>query len=230
MAYRYAVYYAPSTSSPLGAFGAEWLGRTIEGQDLAAPTLAGVSIDDWQSATAAPRKYGFHATLKPPFRLAEGTSEEELISAVESFCAESTPADLGTMSIDRISGFLALTPERKDAVGRLAANIVRELDRFRAPLTPKEIERRKPATLSASQRTLLESWGYPYVMGEFRFHMTLTGNLTAGDAEIFRIECERALSVDARQGVSVDDLCLFQEPDPGGDLVLMRRFPLGQRI
>ena len=41
MAYRYAIYYSPSTESDLGAFGAEWLGRTIAGEDLAPPRLSG---------------------------------------------------------------------------------------------------------------------------------------------------------------------------------------------
>ena len=226
MAYRYAIYYSPPTASPLGAFGAKWLGRTIEGQDLAPPALAWVSAQDWKTATVAPRKYGFHATLKPPFRLADGASEDELVSAVESFCAETGPADLGSLKVDRISGFLALTPERQDAVGRLAADIVREFDRFRAPLTAEEIERRRPETLTPRQRQLLDCWGYPYVIGDFRFHMTLTGNLPEADRAVFCAELEDRFS-DLKTGpMTIDGICVFQQKSPEDELSLLRRIKL----
>ena len=226
MTHRYAVYFSPSTASPLGAFGAEWLGRTIEGQDLAPPVLSRVSSEDWQSAIAAPRMYGFHATLKPPFRLADGTTEDALLSAVKSFCEATTPVDLGILSIDRIAGFLALTPERKDGIGRLAADIVRAFDTFRAPLTPDEVEKRRPDMLSNIQRNMLESWGYPYVMGEFRFHMTLTGRLSPEDAERFDAELRDRFQPHAQTPVSVDDICIFRQEAPERGLVLSHRFSL----
>ena len=39
------------------------------------------------------------------------------------------------------------------------------------------IDRRALLLQRAEQEALLQRWGYPYVMEEFRFHLTLTGRL-----------------------------------------------------
>ena len=226
MAYRYAIYYSPSTESDLGAFGAEWLGRTIAGEELAAPRLSGISSTDWEMAVAAPRKYGFHATLKPPFRLADGATEYELVSALTEFCASTTTADLGVLQIDRIAGFLALTPEHPDAVGRLAANIVRAFDHFRAPSTAEEIARRQPEKLTPTQRRLLNRWGYPYLLQEYRFHMTITGHLTDPETPKFLKTLKARYAQLVEQAVSIEDVCLFRQETRKDQLVLTARYPL----
>lgn len=226
MAYRYAIYYSPSTESDLGAFGAEWLGRTIAGEDLAPPCLSGVSSDEWQMAVAAPRKYGFHATLKAPFRLADGATEKDLVLALAAFCATATTADLGVLHIARISGFLALIPEHQDAVGGLAASIVRTFDRFRAPYTVEEIAYRQPERLTTSQRRLLIRWGYPYVLEEFRFHMTITGHLTDPETPKFLKTLEARYAQLVEQAVSIEDICLFRQETRKDQLVLTARYPL----
>ncbi len=41
----------------------------------------------------------------------------------------------------------------------------------------KELQRRRAANLTPRQEFLLMHWGYPYVLDEFRFHMTLTRRL-----------------------------------------------------
>ena len=227
MSARYALYYSPPTASPLGAFGAAWLGRTIEGQDLAPPEAENIAPGDWRAATAAPRKYGFHATLKAPFRLANGATENDLISAVETFCADRPAIGLGRLRLAKISGFLALRPEREEAAARLAADIVQAFDGYRAALTPQEIVRRRPDALTAAQRDLLDRWGYPYVMGEFRFHMTLTGRLEETESERFRAALEHRLARDADRDAAIDDICIFRQDRTDGDLSLLRRIPLG---
>ena len=229
MAYRYAIYYSPSTESDLGAFGAEWLGRTIAGEELAAPRLSGISSTDWEMAVAAPRKYGFHATLKPPFRLADGATENELVSALTEFCASTTTADLGVLQIDRIAGFLALTPEHPDAVGRLAANIVRAFDHFRAPSTAEEIARRQPEKLTPTQRRLLNRWGYPYLLQEYRFHMTITGHLTDPETPKFLKTLKARYAQLVEQAVSIEDVCLFRQETRKDQLVLTARYPLSRK-
>ena len=71
--YRYALYYAPPPGTALAAFGARWLGRDPDGAEApASPELARVTPGEWRRAVALPRRYGFHATLKAPFSLAEG--------------------------------------------------------------------------------------------------------------------------------------------------------------
>ena len=83
-----------------------------------------------------------------------------------------------------------------------------------------ELARRNPASLTPRQRELLKTWGYPYVLDEFRFHLTLTDRV--GDER--RPEVERALS-DCFAGVlgadvPVDALAVFTEAEPGAPFEL----------
>src|SRR5229473_956510 len=70
---RYAIYFSPEDATALGRFGRQWLG----GADARA-AVPGFSLDRLAEITAEPRRYGFHATLKPPFALAAGSSAREL--------------------------------------------------------------------------------------------------------------------------------------------------------
>ncbi len=65
---RYAVFFVPTGA--LHDRAAEWLGWD---------SVAGVALPPPEPRLVdRPRKYGFHATLKPPFRLAEGSREADL--------------------------------------------------------------------------------------------------------------------------------------------------------
>jgi putative phosphonate metabolism protein len=176
---RYAIYFAPDPRCDLWRFGARLLGYDAHaGIDLRFPEEALRVAPDWEELSADPRKYGFHATLKAPLPLAPGKTEAELVSACASFAAKARPVPVIRPTVDAISGFLAIVPaERSGALEQLAAGCVRDFDAFRAPLSDADRERRNPSQLTSRQRTYLDQWGYPYVMEEFRFHMTLTGRL-----------------------------------------------------
>lgn len=172
---RYAIYFTPPQGQ-LSDFGAAWLGwDTARGSAVAHPEISGLPAPIAE-ITQAPRRYGFHATIKPPFLLAEGTTETELATAFADFCAETAAIALDGLDIAPLGRFLALVPSGdQDALRHLAAAAVTALDRFRAPLTPAELARRRAPGLTARQDRLLLRWGYPYVMDTFRFHITLTG-------------------------------------------------------
>lgn len=159
---RYAVYWLPD--GPLGRAGAAWLGWDAR---------AGTASDDPADGTDGPRKYGFHATVKPPFRLARGTDGAGLRDTARDLAAGLAPFDLCALRVSRLGPFLALMPEANPAA--LAAAFVEGLDAFRAPSPPEELARRRAPGLTPSQDALLRRWGYPYVMDEFRMHLTLTG-------------------------------------------------------
>ena len=57
---------------------------------------------------------------------------------------------------------------------------------YRAPLSAADRERRIKAKLSPRQIELMDQWGYPYVLDEYRFHMTLTGALLDNMRDRFR--------------------------------------------
>ena len=171
---RYAVYYTPAGS--LATAGAAWLGwDSAAGKELPHPDIKGL---DLTAITETPRKYGIHGTLKPPFFLAEGVTEEALIGEVSAMARRLRPVILDGLCVSRLGKFLALTPEGdQDALAHLAAQVVMELDHFRAPPSEAELARRRQTSLSVAQEKHLADWGYPYVLDQFRFHITLTGRL-----------------------------------------------------
>ncbi|MGZ5908263.1 MAG: phosphonate metabolism protein/1,5-bisphosphokinase (PRPP-forming) PhnN [Reyranella sp.] len=180
---RYAIYYVPPPASPLARFGAQLLGRDVEtGAEVPFLPLDGVSPEEQRERTKSARHYGFHATLKPPFRLDEGVTASQLEAALCTFAAATPPVILPELALQPIGGFLALQPSaRSSALEALAADCVVAFDRFRAPAPESELAERRAAGLTPAQDALLRRWGYPYVLREFRFHMTLTDSLAAAD-------------------------------------------------
>lgn len=229
-AHRYALYLAPPAGSALWRFGSAVIGYDAEtGAEPAPPAIAGFDPGQWHALTAEPRRYGFHGTLKAPFRLAGGTSEEDLDALVRAFAAEHHPFELPPLVVRAIGTFVALVPPipvpTLDDIARCA---VMELEPARAPLTPDEIARRRPDRLSARQRAYLDQYGYPHVCEDFRFHMTLTGPLQ----DDVRAHALNALA-DAYAGSSADaplriaDVGLYVQAEKGGRFRLARRIPLG---
>lgn len=147
------------------------------------PSLSGrnVSAAEWEQLTTEPRRYGFHATLKAPFRLLSAFSESQLIAKFSRFVDSGTSGPRFAASIQLLDGFAALVPSgTAPALDLLAARCVSHFDQFRRPLTKPEQSRRLEQGLTARQTAHLYRWGYPYVFEDFRFHMTLTGRLPAG--------------------------------------------------
>lgn len=221
---RYAVYHAPPPG-PLADFGASWLGwDAAAGAGCAHPDLPGLPRPVAE-LTARPRKYGFHGTLKPPFRLAPGRDPAALAAALAGFARREAPVTLAGLRLARLGGFLALVPDGDPApLAALAARVVEHFDPYRAPLGADERARRGPG-LSTRQARMLERWGYPFVMEEFRFHLTLTGPLDPGVAEATMAALAPRLAPLLPRPFRVDALCLFGE---GGDgrFRLVHRYPL----
>ena len=191
MAYhRYAIYVTPRPGE-LADFGAAWLGwDAAAGSARVQPAIEGLPRP-LDQITAAPRRYGFHGTIKPPFRLAEGADPERLSAALDGFCARQAPVAVPGLALNRLGKFLALCPVGGTAaLDALAAAAVARLDAFRAQPDAAELARRRAARLTTRQEAMLQRWGYPHVMEEFRFHMTLTGPLTA--AELAAVEAALA--------------------------------------
>lgn len=162
-------------AGPLADFGAAWLGwDVVDGCETPQPDLP-----ELRDITMTPRKYGFHGTLKPPFRLVETRSVAQLEQATSDLAASLAPAICAGLTLKTLGRFLALVPEGgTDAVQRVAQACVCTLDGFRRPAGKAELARRRSAGLSARQDALLTQWGYPYVLEEFRFHLTLSGGLS----------------------------------------------------
>lgn len=178
---RYAVYYTPS--GKLAEAGASWLGWDLEtGTEVSHPVIDGLDV---AALTRRPHKYGLHGTIKPPFTLAHGTTEAMLTKEFEALCTQLAPVTLTALETHAIAHFIALVPAGdQNRLAQLAAEVVMELDHFRAPPSAAEIARRKQANLTPSQDNNLNTWGYPYVMDDFRFHITLTGRIKGNMAPV----------------------------------------------
>lgn len=176
---RYAIYYLPPPGSALDRFGAALLGYdVVSGKDVPFPAEMLQAVPNWAEVTTEPRKYGFHATLKAPIALAPGLTEAELLWACATFAETPRAIPVIKPAVQAIGSFIALMPsDPSDELAQLAADCVRSFDNFRAPLSAEDRARRKPAQLTPRQVQYLDQWGYPYVLEEFRFHMTLTGSL-----------------------------------------------------
>lgn len=111
-AHRYAIYYAPPTESPWWQAGSQWLGRcAATGRVLQQPRVLGISPETFAALTAAPRRYGWHATLKAPFSLAEGTSLSQLCAVVEDLAGALSSFPMPDLRVQRLDDFLALVPD-----------------------------------------------------------------------------------------------------------------------
>jgi hypothetical protein len=108
---RVAVFFTPPPEHPLTRAAALWLGRdAFTGAALSPDGESELSVDEVVQLTSEPRRYGFHATLKPPFRLADGYRIEEVDDALKAATAGLAPAELGNLTISEIGPFFALTP------------------------------------------------------------------------------------------------------------------------
>lgn len=230
---RYAVYAVPGTR-PGDAVGADlaaraeaWLGRSAAGRDVTPVEFPGLPRRRIDEFTRSARRYGFHGTLKAPFRLAPGREGDELEAGVADLAAARDAVAVPALGLSRIGPFLALTPGAPaPALDALAADVVTRLDGLRAPATAADIARRDPDSLTPRQRDLLHEWGYPYVLDEFRFHLTLTDPLPyevrPGIESALRSHVHDLLGAD----IPLDALAVFVEPAPGEPFTVRSIHPL----
>jgi putative phosphonate metabolism protein len=225
---RYAIYYAPSPGSALDRFGAALLGYdAYGGSELAFPDGVIQAAPDWRDLTQDPRKYGFHATLKAPFSLASGNTEAELVAACEAFADTPRPIPVIKPVVDSISDFIAVIPGEPSAeLELLAADCTRDFDPFRAPMTSEDRERRNPSKLTPRQREHLARWGYPYVMEDFRFHMTLTGRLLDQRCEPVLAMLRHRFSALGLDTLVIDGIALFRQENAQSRFRIVRRWKL----
>ncbi len=217
--YRVAVYYAPEADDPLWVRGCTWLGRDpATGAHLAQPDVHNITAD-----TTDPRRYGFHATLKPPMRLTGSLGA--FLGDVESLARSLKPFTLPALAPIKIGHFIALSPTLPSPeLQHLADSCVTELDAHRRPEDAAALAKRATGR-SERQLRYLERYGYPFVLEEWRFHMTLS-NSTDNDALLPNAEHYFADAL--RMERQVKHITVFIEPAPSSDFQILQNFRLGQ--
>lgn len=226
---RYGLYWLPDPGrEPWARRATDWLGwDAVAGVPSGPPSDLPDLPLPWAEITATPRRYGLHATLKPPFHLADGCTEDTLRDACARLAAGCAPVTLPGLVLTPLGRFLALTaPGDQGALRALAADCVRGIDDFRAPASDEELARRRMAGLSEEEDANLLRWGYPYVMERFRFHVTLTGRLSR--AEVAEVEAVLGgwLMPLMPASLRIADIALVGE-DAESHLHLVERFALG---
>ncbi len=221
---RLALYWAPDFDDPLHAVGSTWLGRDAEtGAPLPQPRVPGLDIAE---LTANPRRYGLHATLKPPFRL--GLSWAEAVATAEALAARLAPFDLPPLAVQDLDGFLALRESAPcPGLQALADACVEALDPCRAPAPEAELARRRRSGLTARQDGLLTRWGYPYVFEEWRFHITLTRRLIPAEKAVVLPAVTDFLGDAPARRRRVTAISLFTQAAAGAPFLIAERLPLG---
>ena len=229
MTARYAIYFAPGLDSPWWEFGAHWLGRNeVDDSPLAPVDSIYIAHDEQYAITTEPRRYGFHATLKAPFRLISHKTQQDIVARVHALAAHLTPVPLGPLRALNLGKFVALQPiKASDELCTLAEACVVGLDDLRAALSTEELARRQIVRLDTRELELLRRYGYPYVLERFRFHFTLSGPVDQPTRQ--RITQAVAKSVDrlnAEAPLVLDRLCLFKESAPGRSFQRIADVPL----
>ncbi|MBJ6989076.1 MULTISPECIES: DUF1045 domain-containing protein [unclassified Devosia] len=214
MAQRFALYYAPAVTSPLWERAAIWLGRDAANGSLYDGAVAGIPRDRLLNVTQSAGRYGFHATIKAPMALAEGKSETQLRDALAAFCDNREAIDLGPLRVSNHFGVLALTPVNPTAAQEFAAELVEHFEPFRAPLTARDRARRLPG-LSPVHVELLDRYGYPHVLDQFKFHMTLSDRLPSDELEEMAVAAEQWFAPVLATPMRLDRMSIFIEPDNG---------------
>lgn len=224
LAHRYALYLAPT--GPWREHGSRWLGRCADTGEALAP-LPG-QADTPREWTQAPRHYGLHATLKPPFRLRAGATPDAVDAAARELVRGFHPFEVA-LECETLRGFLAWRIADADTQGQariqaLADAAVRGLDALRAPPTSEETARRQPQSLSPAQQDMLARWGYPYVFDTYTFHITLTGKLAGAALEQARAGIAAFADPLRGQAMPVPGISIYVQPESGADFIAARHY------
>ncbi len=222
--HRYAIYFSPRVDEPLAEFGRRWFGFDTE-------TRAPVPQERrWPVPTGllrTPARYGFHATLKAPFRLRRGRDERELFEAVQGLAGEWAPQRLGLLTPRELGSFLTLQQSLPNPkVDELAFACVRDLDPFRQPLTEEEQDRIFGKGITRQQKANVFTWGYPYVGDDYVFHMTLTSILAPHEIAPWKTKVLEWGMEYLSEPVMLRDLCVFAQASAEEPFQLIERFEL----
>ena len=219
---RYSIYYVPD--GPLGKFGASWLGWDIQAREFVPLLHIENNKIDLSKITEEPRKYGFHGTLKAPFRLNSQKTEKELIADFEEFCRNQPSVCSEKLVLTIISNFIALAPAKQsERISQLAQNCVTFFDHYRAPLNKKELARKQKKTLTSYQQEMLSRWGYPYVFKDFKFHLTLTGKISKTVADELMSFLARKINPVLEDRFRIRELVLARQEENGMFCQCLRR-------
>ncbi|GLQ55657.1 DUF1045 domain-containing protein [Devosia nitrariae] len=219
---RCAIYFIPARNNPLTVAATRWLGRdAYTGERVKSGGVEGLIEEDRAFLTAPVRRFGFHGTLRAPFQLVEGFSIEALARALARFTRQRPSLLIPRTDIRLLDSFFCLLPDAPSPeVNALAAEVVMSFDHFRAPMSEGELERRYPLRLTDRQHANLLAWGHPFVLDDYRFHMSLTGPVPQNEQTYVLTVLKRYFGTLTSAPLLIDQLALFYEPEPNAPMCI----------
>lgn len=213
---RYALYCTPSTGHRLLQLVEPWFARSAFGSDVEADA-GPFSADEHKALTETRARYGFHATMKAPFHLAEGFDADVLPVMLKGLATRQSAMEVGKLQVSRFGRYLALAPVKQpQALTDLAQTVVEAFEPARAPLSDHDLARRNKPNLSERNRELLLRWGYAATEENFKFHMTLAGPVDGDLLDRAQDYLTELLAPALAAPFILDTLALFAEPNPPG--------------
>ena len=208
---RYAIYYVPSENSELDLFGKCWLGwDPYKGVETTKSDLSKLpSFKKFSSLVLTPKQYGFHGTIKAPFRLKNEYTYNDLENKVREISKQIHSFYFDQLIIKKLGNFIGLIPTNNLKINAVSNKFVEELDYLRDELSESEIKKRKPHKLTSNQKQMLFKWGYPYVFDEFKFHLTLTSKLNVVEIDDVLRSLQNILKQVNLNKISFNNICIF---------------------
>jgi len=153
--------------------------------------------------------------FRAPFTLRDGAGLGAVKARLINFAARRKSVETGPLTLSRGRSLVLRPVDARSALEWLAAQCVAAFEDFAAPPTDAERAEYAGPHLNDYQRVLLESFGDPYVLSEYRFAIRLTGSLDTAHLERVAQALWPVLEKICTAGVTVDDLSLFGDTGLG---------------
>lgn len=223
---RYAIAYTPPPDSPLARFGAAVLGYDCyDGIEVPRRTIDGIDPTILRLITVERRRFGLHAPLMAPFCLAG--AQDDLVAAAGRFAHGCRTIPVGPLAIAAVGRFVVLRPvEPPLHIEEFAADCLHAFEAFRDRSAPAH---QQYENLTPRQTELLDRWGDPYVLDEFRFQMALAGPIPESEQDPIAQAFTTAFAPMARDPLELDAISLLRRRNGNGRLQVVERWRLTGR-
>ena len=231
---RVAIYFLPKKNSSLENFGKNLLGRDINKKKKISLTRRQkyfinrgfTYFDELKDYCEEPAKYGFHATLKAPFRLKRNVKTKNFYDVISHIAAQHSRFKIKGLKIVYSKKFTFITSRKPNKLLiNLESDLVKHLDTFRAELNKTEIKKRIPDSLTFKQNKYLKEWGYPFVFDQFKFHMTLMNQNNNKLSNKQKLELEKLIYKISNNVIEFNEISLLGE-NKNGYFEEIKRFKL----
>ena len=229
---RYTISITPSPASLHWDKGCSWLGfDPVNRTTLKQPTVVGIDADRLWELTGAARRRGLQGFLKPPFRLADKWTEDDIIARLEDFSVDFSSFTIPSLQlVEREQRFCLEPTAFPFELISLAAKCVTIFGDMSAPLNLSESARLRARSLSPKEKENLNLWGIADIFSQYKMQLLLTSRITDPiEKEVIFSALSYFFSEQNNVPLIVDGISLFVESGTKKSPArLLARFPLAR--